>query len=168
MSSHHHPNQAPAQLTVAIVTVSDTRTPETDESGKLARRMVEEAGHRVTGVEIVADDPGALRAVLESRLAEKNVDAVLLSGGTGISPRDGTFEVVSAMLDKVLPGFGELFRALSYEEIGPGAMLSRAVGGVARGKAVFSMPGSTKAVRLALEKLILPELGHTAGEARKG
>jgi len=168
MSSHHHPNQAPAQLTVAIVTVSDTRTPETDESGKLARRMVEEAGHRVTGVEIVADDPGALRAVLESRLAEKNVDAVLLSGGTGISPRDGTFEVVSAMLDKVLPGFGELFRALSYEEIGPGAMLSRAVGGVARGKAVFSMPGSTKAVRLALEKLILPELRHTAGEARKG
>lgn len=168
MRSSPHPHQADSPLTAAIVTVSDTRTPDTDESGKLARRMVEEAGHRVTGVEIVADDPGALRALLEARLDEEGIDAVLISGGTGISRRDGTYEVVSALLEKTLPGFGELFRALSYEEIGPGAMLSRAVGGLARGKVVFSMPGSTKAVRLALEKLILPELAHAAGEARKG
>jgi len=165
-SDHRHRDLR--HLTVTIITVSDTRTPETDESGKLARRMVEEAGHRVAGAHIVRDEPDALRSLLRDRLGDGEVDAILLNGGTGISRRDGTHEVVAGELEKTLPGFGEIFRALSYEEIGPGAMLSRAVGGLARGKVVFSMPGSTKAVRLALEKLILPELAHAVGEARKG
>jgi len=167
MGIPHHQHD-PASLSVAIVTVSDTRTAATDESGALAKRMTQAAGHRVSGVDIVPDEPEALRVLLDARLAEAGLDAILVNGGTGISRRDGTYEVVSGLLEKTLPGFGELFRALSYEEIGPGAMMSRAVGGLARGKVVFSMPGSTKAVRLALEKLILPELAHAAGEARKG
>jgi len=167
MGPSQHPHLGPSRLRLAIITVSDTRTAETDASGSLARRMAEEAGHRVVGTHIVRDEPAAVRALLQVTLEDREIDAILLTGGTGISPRDGTFEVVTGLLEKTLPGFGELFRALSYQEMGSAAMLSRAVGGLARGKVVFSVPGSPAAVELALSKLILPELSHAAGEARK-
>jgi molybdenum cofactor biosynthesis protein B len=154
-------------LRVAVITVSDTRTLETDASGKAIVETLEKAGHHVADRTIVRDEPAEVRRTLERWLAQK-IDGVVLNGGTGIAPRDGTVEVVEALLDRALPGFGELFRYLSYQEIGAAAMLSRATGGIARGKAVFSLPGSTKAVRLAMEKLIIPELRHLVAQARGG
>ena len=146
----------------AVLTVSDTRTSETDTSGALIKARLAEAGHRTSAYHIVPDDPGQVAALLD-RLAG-TVDVILLNGGTGISRRDTTYEAVAAKLEKTLPGFGELFRMLSYGEIGSGAMLSRAVAGVYRDTLVFSMPGSTGAVRLAMERLIVPELEHLVWE----
>ena len=122
---------------------------------------------RCWGKTIVPDEPERIRAVLDSKLTDPSVQVVITTGGTGISPRDGTYEIVTHMLDKRIEGFGELFRALSYEEIGPAAMLSRACAGTARGKVLICMPGSENAVRLAMTKLILPELGHLVREASK-
>jgi molybdenum cofactor biosynthesis protein B len=145
--------------------VSDTRTLETDEGGRLIVELLESAGHAVLRRGVVPDAPEQVRAWLEEALGDPQVQAVLTTGGTGIAPRDRTYEVVSELLEKRLDGFGELFRMLSYQEVGPAAMLSRAVGGVTRGKVVLAMPGSPAAVRLAMEKLILPELGHLVAEA---
>jgi molybdopterin adenylyltransferase len=156
---------AARQARVQIVTVSDTRTAADDESGQLCRALVEAAGHVVAGADIVPDDPVRIRARLGDIL--DTVDVVLLNGGTGIAPRDTTFEAVMGLLDRRLDGFGELFRMLSFAEVGSRAMASRAIAGVCRRTLVFSMPGSTKAVRLAMEKLIVPELGHLVGELRK-
>ena len=169
MSAHeHHRLAGDAPVTVAVVTVSDTRTEATDESGRLARARLLAAGHRVARSEIVPDEPERIRALL-AELAESEVEVVLLSGGTGISRRDRTFEAVSALLERTLPGFGELFRSLSFSEVGPAAMLSRATAGVYRGRLVVSMPGSADAVRLALDRLILPELNHLVWElVRRG
>ena len=152
----------------AIVTLSDTRTEATDTSGKRIRELLEAEKHSVTRYDLIPDEPTRLRGLLDELLADANVDVVLTNGGTGISTRDQTIDVVAERIALPLPGFGELFRMLSYEQIGSGAMLSRAVGGVtAQGRLLFAMPGSTKAVELAMTKLILPELGHLLAELRK-
>jgi molybdenum cofactor biosynthesis protein B len=152
----------------AVLTVSDTRTLETDSGGALAVELLEGAGHPVVRREIVRDEPAEIAAALRRALADEAVGAVVLTGGTGVAPRDVTPEAVTPLLERTLPGFGELFRQLSYAEIGAAAMLSRALAGLAAGRVVFALPGSRGALRLALERLILPELGHLAGEARKG
>jgi len=144
----------------AIITVSDTRTAETDQSGALIRELLVKAGHRVVGYEIVRDEPHLVSERVRLLCANAGCQVVLLTGGTGIASRDSTYEAVSNLLEKRLDGFGELFRMLSYQEIGAAAMLSRATAGVLNGTAVFSMPGSTAAVRLAMEKLIIPQIGH--------
>jgi len=152
---------------VAILTVSDTRAPSTDVSGARIRDLLVSAGHAIFAAALLPDDPGRVSALVLSWLAEPGCDAVITTGGTGISDRDSTYEAVSELLDKRLDGFGELFRSLSFQEIGSAAMLSRAVGGVARGKPVFALPGSPAAVGLGMTKLILPELSHLARELRK-
>ncbi len=152
----------------AIITLSDSRTAATDKSGSRIRELLEGAGHVVVDYALLADEPAGLEAHLAGLLLRGDVDLILTNGGTGISQRDKTIEVIERRLEMPLPGFGELFRMLSWAEIGSGAMLSRAVGGVAAGKAIFAMPGSTKGVELAMEKLILPEVGHLMGELRKG
>ena len=153
-------------LRCAVITVSDTRTLETDESGAEIARQLDADGHQVLERTVVPDDPGRIGPVLRHWLAA-DVDAVLLNGGTGIAARDGTIEVIRQFLDRELSGFGEILRMLSYEQVGAAAMLSRATGGVARGKAVFGLPGSRRAVQLAMEKLIIPELRHIVYEVRK-
>jgi len=165
--SHRHGTEA-IEARVALLTVSDTRDPETDVSGRTARDRVEKAGHRVVDCRILADEPDRVRRQVVDWLSLDDRDAVILTGGTGISARDRTYEAISSLLDKRLDGFGELFRMLSFQEIGSAAMMSRALGGIARGKVVFSLPGSTAAVELALDRLILPELGHLIAEIRKG
>lgn len=149
----------------AVITVSDTRTADTDRSGALMKARLAEAGHEVVFYRIVPDEPAQVSALLDELAG--NVEAVLLSGGTGISRRDTTYEAVAEKLEKTLPGFGELFRMLSYHEIGSGAMLSRATAGVYRDMLVFSTPGSTNAVRLAMDKLIIPELPHLVWEVAR-
>jgi molybdopterin adenylyltransferase len=158
MSVHDHEQHARANLKVGVITASDTRTPETDESGGLIRTMLQDAGHSVDYYAIVPDDSEKISAALVTNL--ENLDAVIINGGTGITARDDTAEVVKSVLDKELEGFGELFRMLSFQEIGPAAMLSRAVAGVRHGKFVAALPGSPDACRLAMEKLLIPELGH--------
>ncbi len=146
----------------AILTISDTRTPETDESGALIRTTLEKAGHRLVRYEVIPDEADVVRVKVLACCSDSAISVVLLTGGTGIASRDTTYEAVEAILEKRIDGFGELFRALSYQEIGAAAMLSRAVAGVCRSAVVFSMPGSVAAVRLAMDRLILPELGHVA------
>ena len=165
--AHHHRKQAPAQVPTAVITVSDTRTLETDTGGALVAERLEAAGHPVACREIVADEPSEIQAVVARALADSAVAAVILTGGTGVAPRDQTPETVEPLLDRVVPGFGELFRMLSYEDIGSAALLSRALAGLAGGKVVFVIPGSRGAVGLAMEKLIVPEIAHLAGEAVK-
>jgi molybdenum cofactor biosynthesis protein B len=164
---HHHREAAPETVPTAIVTVSDTRTLETDSGGALLETMLGEAGQPVTGRRIVPDDPVAIRSAFVEAIADEGVRAIVFTGGTGIAPRDVTPDTLEPELDRVVPGFGELFRMLSYEDIGSAAVLSRALAGLKQGKVVFVIPGSRGAVRLAMEKLILPELGHLAGEAIK-
>src|SRR5207237_1740063 len=140
----------------AVMTLSDTRTPDTDKSGARIRELLEADRHAVVFYRVLKDDPNALQELLIELLDRNDIDAILTNGGTGVSRRDHTIEVVQRRLDQPLPGFGELFRMLSWEQIGSGAMLSRAVGGVARGKLLFGLPGSTSAVELAMTRLILP------------
>jgi molybdopterin adenylyltransferase len=166
-SAEEHRASSPGSIAAAVVTISDTRTVATDTGGQTLVDRLEAAGHRVVAREIVPDDPERIRTLLQSLTARHDVDAVLMTGGTGISGRDQTFETVSQMLSKPIPGYGELFRSLSYQEIGAAAMLSRAVGGLVGRTVVLTMPGSPAAVRLALDKLILPELGHLVREARR-
>ena len=151
----------------AIVTLSDTRTPDTDTSGKRIRSLLESANHSILHYHLIADDPQTLRSLLGDLLSRTDIDAIITNGGTGISRRDTTIEAVQSLLTQPLPGFGELFRMLSYQEIGSGALLSRALAGVASGKLLFSLPGSTNAVHLAMTKLILPELKHLLHELKK-
>jgi molybdenum cofactor biosynthesis protein B len=143
-----------------VLTVSDTRTPDTDKSGQRLRTLIDEAGHTVARYQIVRDEPAELAAVLTAWIDDAEVDAIVVTGGTGVAARDQTINVVRPLLRLELPGFGELFRALSYDEIGSGAMLSRAVGGVAKDTPLFALPGSTAACELAMAKLILPEIRH--------
>lgn len=149
------------------MTVSDTRTRETDTSGALIRKLLEDRGHRIVALHRVKDEPAEVRNLLDAVTQNPDVQAVILNGGTGISKRDSTYEAVVGLLEKRLDGFGELFRYLSYQEIGSAAMMSRAVAGTYRGRIVISVPGSEAAVRLAMEKLILPELGHLVREANR-
>ncbi len=159
MPTHEHASKRAALVQCAVVTLSDTRTRETDSSGKLIIERLEAAGHAVVDYEVLPDDPVRVRAHVE-RLCASACEAVLMTGGTGLSMRDTAYEAVSPLFEKRLGGFGELFRMLSFDEIGATAMLSRAVAGVRNGTVVFAMPGSTDAVRLAMERLILPSLGH--------
>src|SRR3989304_3060609 len=165
-STQAHRQASPQAVRCAVVTVSDTRTLADDRGGDLLAMSLAGAGHQVVRREIVPDDAARIRPLL-AELADANaLDAVLITGGTGITVRDQTFETVSQLLTKTMPGYGELFRMLSYDDIGPAAMLSRAIGGVIGQVIVLTMPGSPAAVQLALDKLILPELGHLVYEAR--
>jgi len=145
---------------MGVITASDTRTVDSDESGRLIKAMLEAASHEVAYYEIIRDEPARIAKAISEHLAD--LDGVIVNGGTGIAARDSTFEAVRSLLDKELPGFGELFRMLSYQEIGSAAFLSRATAGIRAGKIVVSLPGSPDACRLGLEKLLLPELGHIA------
>jgi molybdopterin adenylyltransferase len=158
MAVHQHERHARKNLKVGIITASDSRTPETDESGKVIRTMLEAAGHRVDYYEILPDDGEKITAALVRNL--ENLDAIIVNGGTGITARDGTTEVVKSLLDKELEGFGELFRMLSFQEIGAAAMMSRTIAGVRHGKFIAALPGSPDACRLAMDKLLIPQLGH--------
>ena len=162
-----HRSSAPLSLSLAVLTVSDTRTVETDASGSKVVELATGAGHRVVARDLVADEPASMIVLIQSYLALPELDAVLVTGGTGVSGRDQTYETVSTLLTKSLPGYGELFRMLSYAEIGPACMLSRAVGGLIGRVAIFVMPGSLAAVELAMSRVILPELPHLLREARK-
>jgi molybdenum cofactor biosynthesis protein B len=155
--------EGPRRLSCGVITISDTRTPETDESGQMMIERLKEAGHTITRYAVVPDEAAQI-IVLVHELALAGCAVAILNGGTGIARRDSTFEAVDLLLEKRLPGFGELFRMLSFAEIGPGAMLSRATAGVYRGMLLFSLPGSPHAVDLALERLILPELPHLVWE----
>ncbi len=164
-----HKAAAPGRIACFVVTTSDTRTPETDEGGRLLVRLLTEAGHEVVGYRLIRDDEAAIQDVLRSALDDRHAQAILFTGGTGIGRRDRTYEVIEDQLrrrfgSRRLDGFGELFRMLSYQEIGSSAMLSRAVAGIIEQKLVVSLPGSPGAVRLAMTKLILPELGHLIRE----
>jgi molybdenum cofactor biosynthesis protein B len=160
---HRHKAESQGSVPIAIVTVSDTRTPETDSSGQIIRTLAEAAGHRIVGHRIVKDEPVQVEDALEE-FTQTEARLIIFNGGTGISQRDRTYDVISRKLEKTLPGFGELFRMLSYDQVGAAAMLSRATAGVYRNKVIFSTPGSPDAVRLAVEKLILPEIQHLAWE----
>lgn len=162
-----HRAQAPRSVQVCVLTVSDSRTLESDGSGKLIQEKLEAAGHRVVERGIVRDDPEAIRQEVLRAIARPDWEAVLITGGTGISSRDSTPEAVEPLLEKPLPGFGELFRALSFREVGSAAFLSRALAGTVRGTVIFVTPGSSAAVRLAMDELILPELPHLVGLLRK-
>jgi molybdopterin adenylyltransferase len=164
---HKHRESAPETVRVAILTISDTRTPETDTGGDTAEELLVDAGQEVVERRIVRDEVAGIRNNLVDLLARSDVDAVITTGGTGISARDTTYEVVERMLEKQLDGFGELFRMLSYEEIGSAAIMSRALAGSVGSKFVASLPGSRNAVRLAVEKLLVPELAHIVFELRK-
>jgi molybdenum cofactor biosynthesis protein B len=162
-----HRASSPSDVACAVITVSDTRTPETDTGGQLLCDLLSAAGFRIVAREIIPDETARMRLLLEKYRDDADVAAVLLTGGTGVSGRDQTFETVSSLLTKSLPGYGELFRSLSYAEIGAAAMLSRAVGGLMGRTIVLTMPGSPAAVRLAVEKLIVPELRHLVREATR-
>jgi molybdopterin adenylyltransferase len=166
-SVHQHREAAPESVRVAVLTISDTRTRETDTGGDVVEETMLEAGHEVVAREIVRDEATSIRTTLVDLLARPDVDAVVTTGGTGISARDTTYEVVERMVEKRLDGFGELFRMLSYEEIGAAAILSRALAGAVGTKLVASLPGSRNAVRLGMEKLLVPEVAHIVFELRK-
>lgn len=168
MSTHlEHKSAAPASIGCAIITCSDTRTPETDISGQLIRKLLEGQGHRVVEYQVVKDEPYQIQLRVALGTINPAVQAIIVNGGTGIARRDSTFEAVNAMLEKRLDGFGQLFRVLSYQEIGSAAIMTRATAGTISGRVVFSIPGSEHAVRLAMEKLILPELGHMIQQLTK-
>lgn len=166
-SVEQHRNQAPEHVRCAVITVSDTRSRETDHSGRLIQERLTARGHGVICYEIIKDEPDQIDVVLDSLIARQDCDAIIFNGGTGIARRDTTYDTISRRLDKRLDGFGELFRMLSYAEIGAAAMLSRATAGVIRDTVVFLTPGSSNAVALAMDKLILPEVAHVVFEMRK-
>ncbi|BAT51629.1 molybdopterin precursor biosynthesis protein [Nostoc sp. NIES-3756] len=162
-----HPDEPGVTVNCAVVTVSDTRTPEIDKSGQLIQQLLSDTNHTVVAYAIIPDEPTQIQAKIEILSQKGNLDAVIFNGGTGIAPRDNTYDAIEKLLEKTLPGFGEIFRYLSYQEIGSRAIASRAVAGVYKNKLIFSLPGSSNAVRLGMEKLILPELAHLVTQMRK-
>jgi molybdenum cofactor biosynthesis protein B len=162
VSQQEHKAHAPAAVPCYVLTVSDSRTPETDTGGRTIRELLEGGGHPLTGHAIVRDEPAQVADAVRARLGDGRTRVIITTGGTGITSRDGTFEAIDALLEKRLDGFGELFRMLSFSEIGPAAMMSRATAGTVGRAAIFVLPGSPDAVRLAMTRLILPELGHIA------
>lgn len=168
MSVSEHKKAAPNMVSCKVITVSDTRNPETDKSGRLMIELLEGAGHRIIDYVIVKDDTAQIQEEILKGCGTEGIEVILTNGGTGIAKRDVTIESVQSLLEKEIVGFGELFRMLSYQEdIGSAAILSRAIAGVVRNKAVFSTPGSSGAVKLAMNKLILPEIGHVVRELKK-
>ena len=167
MSDAEHKARAPRIVRCFIVTVSDTRTEATDASGDAIAGLLTAAGHGVAGRAIVKDEPDLVRGAIERQLARPDVQVIVTTGGTGVASRDTTYEAVTALLQKRLDGFGELFRMLSYQQIGSAAIMSRACAGLVAGRIVIALPGSEAAVRLAMEKLVIPELGHLVQQASK-
>jgi molybdenum cofactor biosynthesis protein B len=167
VSSSEHKAGAPSAVRVFVMTVSDTRTDETDASGQAIVALLARAGHHVAGKAIEKDEPASVAELVRQQATIADVDAIITTGGTGLTSRDSTFEAIDALLQKRLPGFGELFRMLSYHDIGPAAMMSRACAGTIGKVIVISLPGSEDAVRLAMTKLVIPELGHLVQQARK-
>jgi molybdenum cofactor biosynthesis protein B len=167
VSQEEHKSHAPASVRCFVLTVSDTRTEATDTGGGAIRELLESAGHVVTGRAIVRDDPEAVTTAVTRQLSDARTQVIVTTGGTGITSRDGTFEAIDRLLEKRLTGFGELFRMLSFEQIGAAAMMSRATAGTAAGKAIFVLPGSPDAVRLAMTRLIIPELGHVVQQVSR-
>jgi molybdopterin adenylyltransferase len=168
MTNHPHPDTPHTTINCAVITVSDTRTIETDKSGQLIHELLSGANHTVTAYAIIKDEPTLIQAEIEKLKERTDVDVIILNGGTGIAPRDTTYDAIEKLLEKTLPGFGEIFRYLSYQEIGSRAIASRATAGTYQGKLIFSVPGSSNAVRLAMEKLILPEIVHLVGQIGNG
>jgi molybdopterin adenylyltransferase len=166
MSVHEHKERGKKNIRFFVVTVSDTRDESTDTSGQTIRNLLQDNQHEISGYRIVKDEPEQIENVLSEVLAKDDVDAVIVNGGTGIAPRDGTYEVVSRFLEKKLDGFGEIFRYLSYLDIGSAAIMSRAAAGSARGKVLISLPGSQGAVKLAIEKLVLGEIRHMVSQVQ--
>lgn len=164
MSVDEHRAKGKRSIRCFVVTVSDTRDETTDQSGQLIKSQLADAGHQLAGYRIVKDEPVQIERLLREAMVDREVEAIVVNGGTGISPRDGTYEIIVKLLDKRLDGFGEIFRYLSYQDIGAAAIMSRAVAGSAQGKVLISLPGSRAAVGLAMEKLILPELGHMVSQ----
>ena len=167
MSYIEHKNQPIDRLRIMVITISDTRNPSTDKSGRLMIDLLQREDFILEDYRIVKDDRHAIKAALLDGCRCQEIDVILTNGGTGLSRRDVTYEVMNTLFEKTIPGYAELFRMLSYEEIGSAAMLSRATAGIAEGTVIFSTPGSTGAVKLAMEKLILPEIIHIVGEIRK-
>src|SRR5881397_1517929 len=166
-SHQEHKAAAPRSVSCMVITCSDTRTPETDTSGALIMNALRERGHSIASYHLVKDEPSVIRKLIKQGAKDRHVQAIIVNGGTGISRRDSTFEAIDGLLEKRLDGFGEIFRYLSYQDIGPAAMLSRATAGTSGDALIFCLPGSTGAVRLAMEKLIIPELGHMVHEMSK-
>jgi molybdenum cofactor biosynthesis protein B len=162
-----HRAYAPRSVSCVVLTVTDSRTPEADTSGQLIEQRLLAAGHEVVERQIVRDEPDAVRVLLEGAIERPEVDAAVVTGGTGVAPRDTTPEAVEPLLEKTLPGFGELFRMLSFQEVGAAALLSRALAGTAGRTVVFVLPGSRAAVGLAMDRLIVPELAHIVGQLRR-
>lgn len=170
MSDREHKAAAPASVRCAIVTVSDTRTEATDTGGRAIADLLTAAGHTIVARHLIEDDPVRVQNTVRQLLghdAASGAQVVILTGGTGITSRDSTYEAIDGLLEKRLDGFGELFRMLSFQDIGPAAMLSRATAGLRAGRIIVSLPGSEKAVRLAMERLLLPELGHLVQQATR-
>ena len=164
MSVEEHKAKGKRSIACCVITVSDTRDETTDTSGQLIKSLLSKENHQLAGYRIVKDEPEQITALLHDALKQKDVEAIIVNGGTGIAPRDGTYEVIVKLLEKRLDGFGEIFRFLSYQDIGSAAIMSRAVAGSAQGKVLISLPGSKGAVGLAMEKLILPELRHMVSQ----
>jgi molybdenum cofactor biosynthesis protein B len=162
-----HKSHAPTAIRCHVITVSDTRTEQTDTSGRAIADLLSTAGHIVAGRTLVKDEAALVRSAIEAQLAADDVQVIITTGGTGITSRDTTYEAIVGVLEKRLDGFGELFRMLSYEQIGPAAMMSRACAGLVRARILVSLPGSEAAVRLAMERLLIPELGHLVQQAAK-
>jgi molybdopterin adenylyltransferase len=167
VSHQEHKAHGPASVACFILTVSDTRTPDTDTSGRAIRELLAAAGHSVAGHAIVRDDPAQVRDQVLAHCRGAATQVIITTGGTGITSRDGTYEAVDGLLEKRLNGFGELFRVLSFQEIGSAAMMSRATAGTVQGKVIFALPGSENAVRLAMTRLIIPELAHVVQQVSK-
>ncbi|MBI2979937.1 MAG: MogA/MoaB family molybdenum cofactor biosynthesis protein [Chloroflexi bacterium] len=167
MSYYEHKQKSPHSVSCAVLTISDTRTEQNDESGALIKQKLTQAGHRVMAYSILKDEAAAIKQKINELLAQEELQVIITNGGTGVSHRDVTVETVSSLLEKRLDGFGELFRSLTYQEIGTGSLMSRALAGVAGGKVIFCIPGSPGAVNLALDKVILPEIGHLVREATR-
>ncbi|QSJ19503.1 MogA/MoaB family molybdenum cofactor biosynthesis protein [Nostoc sp. UHCC 0702] len=167
MTQQPHPDSAVITVICAVVTVSDTRSPETDKSGQIIQHLLVGANYAVGAYRIIKDEPAQIQQQIELLGQNPNLDVVIFNGGTGIAPRDTTYDAIEKLLEKTLPGFGELFRFLSYQEIGSRAIASRAVAGIYQNKLIFSLPGSSNAVQLGMEKLILPELTHLVSQMRQ-
>jgi molybdenum cofactor biosynthesis protein B len=167
MSKVPHPDQSRMTVNCAVITVSDTRTHQSDRSGQIIRQFLVDAGHMVGAYEIIPDEPEFIQSLLKQWCQRKDLDTLIFNGGTGIAPRDTTYDAIACLLEKTLPGFGEVLRWLSYQEIGSRAIASRAIAGVYQSKLIFSIPGSSGAVKLAMEKLILPELVHLVTQLSK-
>ncbi|MBW4560180.1 MAG: molybdenum cofactor biosynthesis protein MoaB [Mojavia pulchra JT2-VF2] len=164
MTQQPHPDSLGIMVNCAVVTISDTRFPETDKSGQIIQKLLLNANHAIGAYKIIKDEPAQIQEQIELLGKSANLDVVIFNGGTGIAPRDTTYDAIEKLLEKTLPGFGELFRFLSYQEIGSRAIASRAVAGVYQNKLIFSLPGSSNAVQLGMEKLILPELVHLVSQ----